>query len=87
MKSLEENPWLSAKDVIKDEEIVKGKVTTVRDFGAFVEIYPLVEGLLNKYQIADYQNNTNKTINEGDEIEVKIAKFDPDNQKIDLEIL
>ena len=87
LKSLEENPWLSAKDVIKDEEIIKGKVTTVRDFGAFVEIYPLVEGLLNKYQIADYQNNTNKTINEGDEIEVKIAKFDPDNQKIDLEIL
>ena len=86
LKSLEENPWLKATDEIKDGQIINGKVTNIRDFGAFIEVYPFVEGLLNKYQVKEYSKN-NKPLKEGDSIEVKIEKFDPENQKITLEIV
>lgn len=82
IKSLEENPWLKALETTKENSKVKGKVTRVKPFGAFVEIYPKVEGLLNKAQVKAIQNNLQRPLIEGDEIEIIVKKFDIDNKKI-----
>ena len=87
LKSLEENPWKKASEVIEDKKIVKGKVTRIKPFGAFIEVYPKVEGLLNKAQIEQYNEKYQKQLEENDEIEVLIKRFDEENQKINLEVV
>ena len=87
LKTLSENPWLKAQDVIKENEITKGKVIAIKPFGAFVEVYPKVEGLINKLQMKEYIKKYQKNIELNDEIEVLIKKFDGENQKITLEIV
>ena len=87
LKTLSENPWLKAQDVIKENEITKGKVIAIKPFGAFVEVYPKVEGLINKLQMKEYIKKYQKNIELNDEIEVLVKKFDGENQKITLEIV
>lgn len=86
LKSLEENPWLKAQDSVWDDATVKGKITGVKPFGIFVEVYPKVEGLLNKSQMKEYVKKFKKDPEIGDEFDVLIKKFDVENQKINLEI-
>lgn len=87
LKSLEKNPWLEAKDELETDKKIKGKVTRIKPFGAFVEVYPKVEGLLNKYQLQEYKKQNGKDLSEQDEIEVVIKKFDVENQKINLDLV
>ena len=87
LKTLSENPWLKAQDTIKEDEIIKGKVIAIKPFGAFVEVYPKVEGLINKLQMKEYIKKYQKNIELNDEIEVQVKKFDGENQKITLEIV
>ncbi|HEY7097307.1 MAG TPA: 30S ribosomal protein S1 [Terriglobales bacterium] len=47
MKQLEANPWDSASQKYKVGERVRGAVTRVMDFGAFVELEPGIEGLIH----------------------------------------
>ena len=86
LKSLEENPWLKASETIKDDITIKGKITGIKPFGIFVEVYDNVEGLLNKAQVKEYVKRFNKDPELGDEFNVLIKKFDIENQKINLEI-
>jgi len=66
-------------------KIYRGKVVTVRDFGAFVEILPGVEGLLHISALADYRvNKVSDICNEGDYVSVKVLDLDPSNGKISL---
>jgi small subunit ribosomal protein S1 len=65
-------------------DVVKGAVTSLTDFGAFVKIGG-VEGLLHN-QDASWEKNTKckDFLKVGDEVEVKIAKINRDDQKISL---
>ena len=66
-------------------KIYRGKVVTIRDFGAFVEILPGVEGLLHISALADYRvNKVSDICNEGDFVSVKVLDIDPSNGKISL---
>ena len=86
LKSLEENPWQKAAESIQNDKIVKGKITGIKPFGVFVEVYKNVEGLLNKAAIKEYVKKFQKDPELGDEFDVLIKKFDVENQKINLEI-
>ncbi len=66
-------------------KIYRGKVVSIRDFGAFVEILPGVEGLLHISALADYRvNKVTDICNEGDYVSVKVLDIDPANGKISL---
>ncbi|MCG6535675.1 MAG: 30S ribosomal protein S1, partial [Syntrophales bacterium LBB04] len=47
LKQLSENPWLSIADKYPVGSIVEGKVVSIADYGAFVELEPGVEGLIH----------------------------------------
>ena len=47
MKQLQADPWATAADKYKTGERVRGTVTRVADFGAFVELEPGIEGLIH----------------------------------------
>jgi small subunit ribosomal protein S1 len=65
-------------------DVVKGTVTSVTDFGAFVKIGP-IEGLLHNQEVSWDKSKTAKSeLNVGDEVEVKIIKIDKDAGKVSL---
>ncbi len=68
----------------KEGDIVTGTVTSLTDFGAFVRIDG-VEGLLHNQDISwDKNVKCRDILKSGDEVEVKIAKISPEDQKISL---
>ncbi|HIQ27421.1 MAG TPA: 30S ribosomal protein S1 [Sulfurovum sp.] len=65
-------------------DIVKGTVTSITDFGAFVKV-GAIEGLLHNQEISwDKAKNAKSELKVGDEVEVKIIKIDRDAGKISL---
>ncbi|NOY74511.1 MAG: S1 RNA-binding domain-containing protein, partial [Kiritimatiellaeota bacterium] len=65
-------------------KVYRGKVVTVKDFGAFVEILPGQEGLLHISELADYRvEKVTDICKEGDQVSVKVLDVD-DRGKIRL---
>ncbi len=87
-KDLEDNPWDDIETKYKDGEIVDGKVVSIVEYGAFVEIEPGVEGLVHISEMSWDKNlkTPSQIINEGEEIKVMILKMDAGNKKISLGI-
>jgi small subunit ribosomal protein S1 len=68
----------------KEGDVVTGAITSLTDFGAFVRIDG-VEGLLHNQDISWDKNSKCKDIfKAGEEVEVKIAKINAEDQKISL---
>ncbi|MEO1937680.1 MAG: 30S ribosomal protein S1 [Sulfurimonas sp.] len=68
----------------REGDIVTGVITSLTDFGAFVRIDD-VEGLLHNQDISwDKNTKAKETFKSGDEVEVKIAKINEQDQKISL---
>jgi len=65
-------------------DVVKGIVTTITNFGAFIKIAG-IEGLLHNEDASwDRSDKCKDLLNSGDEIEVKIIKIDDINEKVSL---
>jgi small subunit ribosomal protein S1 len=73
---------------IKEGEIVKGKVVNIEDYGAFLEIYPGVEGLVHVSEItwANTPINAKEFFKLGDEYEAKIVTLSKEDRKMSLSI-
>jgi small subunit ribosomal protein S1 len=85
LKQLTPNPWEGAKDRYAKESKVKGRVTRLADFGAFVELEPGLEGLVHISEMADRRIQSPKdVVEEGKEVEVRILGVDPEKQRISL---
>jgi small subunit ribosomal protein S1 len=68
----------------REGDIIKGNVTSITDFGAFVRIDG-VEGLLHNQDVSwDKNAKCKELLKVGEEVEVKIAKINEDDQKISL---
>ena len=58
-------------------KIYEGKVTSIRDFGAFVEILPGTEGMVHISELSDdYVENISDVVHMGDEFKVKVIDMD-----------
>ena len=86
LKNLEADPWVEAKGKIQEGAIVKGKITRIKHFGAFVEVYPCVEALLPQAEVIQYQNEHNTILDVGEVIDTVILKFNPDDKRISLSV-
>lgn len=80
-----DHPWEKVGDDYSVDEIVKGKVTRIADFGAFVQLMPGVEGLVHISELS-YKRiaKVSSVISEGQDLEVKILSIDKESQKISL---
>ena len=85
---LEEEQQASAADVRKsivEGAVMTGRVASVRDFGAFVDLGGGVQGLLHVSEMAWARvSDTSQVVKPGDEITVKVLRVDADKQKISL---
>ncbi len=84
LKSLLPKPMDAFCNKYRVGDVVKGIVTSLTDFGAFVKIDG-VEGLLHNQETSwDKSVNAKDILKAGDEVEVKIIKIDPEAGKISL---
>jgi len=84
LKKLLPKPFDEFMKSHKEGDVVKGSVTSLTDFGAFVRIDG-VEGLLHNQDVSwDKNVKCKDVLKAGEEVEVKIAKISPEDQKISL---
>ena len=88
LKQLTPHPWDVLPEDIAEGNTVKGKVVNIEDYGAFLEIYPGVEGLVHVSEItwANTPINAKDFFKLGDEHEAKIVTLDKDTRKMSLSI-
>jgi small subunit ribosomal protein S1 len=88
IKQLTEDPWVRAiPEKYIPGQIIKGTITKITNFGAFVELEPDLEGLLHISELADHKiDKPQDVVKLGDEIEVKILRVDTESRKIGLSL-
>ena len=87
VKQLTENPWESIEKSIPVGSLVKGTVTKVTAFGAFVELDNGIEGLIHVTELSDQPfAKVEDVISAGDEVQAKVMKLDPEHKKVSLSV-
>ncbi len=84
LKKLTHKPFVAFAKDHKEGDILRGKVVTITDFGAFVNI-GAVDGLLHNEDISwDRGIKARDVLRVGDEVDVKILKIDVQSERISL---
>ncbi len=88
LKQLTPHPWDTLPESLSEGSVVKGKVVNIEDYGAFLEIFPGVEGLVHVSEItwANTPINAKEFFKLGDEYEAKVVTLDKDTRKMSLSI-
>lgn len=87
VKQLSNNPWENIETAIPVGSIVKGTVSKITAFGAFVEMDNGIEGLIHVTELSDKPfGKVEDVVAIGDEITAKVIKLDPEHKKIALSI-
>ena len=87
VRDLFESPWKHAADKYHVGATVKGVVTRIAQFGAFVRLEPGVEGLVHVSELATrHIRNVADVAREGQEVECRVIAVDPDEQRMSLSI-
>lgn len=87
IKQLTTNPWESIEKTMPVGSLVKGKVTKITAFGAFVELDSGIEGLIHVTELSDQAfGKVEDVIAKGDDVTAKVIKLDPEHKKIALSI-
>lgn len=80
-------PWETIADKAPVDSVQKGTVKRLTSFGAFVEVFPGVEGLVHISQISHQHIATpHEMLQEGQEIEVKVLDVKPEEHRLSLSI-
>ncbi len=86
-RDLLENPWTDADKKYPVNSTVRGTVTNLMEFGAFVELEPGVEGLVHISELSHKRVwRTSDVVSKGDQIEVLVLSVDMQSQRISLSI-
>lgn len=87
VKQLSNNPWESIEKTMPVGTLVKGKVTKITAFGAFVELESGIEGLIHVTELSDQAfGKVEDVVAKGDDVTAKVIKLDPEHKKIALSI-
>lgn len=86
MKQLQPHPWDALADKYKAGERVRGTVTRVMDFGAFVELEPGIEGLIHVSEMswAKKVRKASDMLKPGETVEAVILGVNPAERRISL---
>jgi small subunit ribosomal protein S1 len=84
LKQLEKNPWEALPGKYPIGTSIHGKVTSVADFGVFVEIEEGIEGLVYASEVGKDIENLRDVVKVGQEVEALVVRIEPSEQKIAL---
>lgn len=87
VKQLSSNPWENIEKTMPIGRLVKGIVTKITAFGAFVELENGIEGLIHVTELSDQAfGKVEDIVAKGDTVTAKVIKLDPEHKKIALSI-
>lgn len=88
LKQLNENPWANIDEKLKVGDKIKGRVSSITDYGLFVEVAKDIEGLVHISEVSwtDRISNLNQRFKVGDVIGVVIVSLDKENRRMSLSI-
>lgn len=88
MKQLTPNPWENVDQKYPVSSTVKGRVSSITDYGLFVEVEKGVEGLVHISEISWTERITNlaKHFAVGDTIEAHVVALDKENRRMSLSV-
>jgi len=86
MKQLLEDPWQGIEAKFPVNAKLKGRVTNITDYGAFVELEPGIEGLIHVSEMSWTKKNVHpgKIVSTSQEVEVQVLEVDPVKRRISL---
>lgn len=86
VKQKSADPWTKVEEKYPARSRVKGKVVSLTDYGAFVELEPGVEGLVHVSEMSwtHEVRHPSKVVSVGDEIEAQVLHVDQHSRKISL---
>ena len=86
MKQLQPHPWDGIGDKYPVDSVAKGRIVSITDYGAFVELEKGVEGLIHVSEMSWTRHGVHpsKIVNMGEDVEVKILDIDKERKRISL---
>ncbi|MFB6231108.1 MAG: 30S ribosomal protein S1 [Salinibacter sp.] len=86
LKQLQDHPWDKVGDKYEEGDVVEGKVVSITNYGAFVEIEKGIEGLVHISEMSwtRHIEHPSQMVSLGQVVDVKILNIDEDEQKISL---
>jgi len=86
LKQLTEHPWKGIEEKYPEGARVRGKIVSITDYGAFMELEKGIEGLIHISEMSWTQHvkHPSKIVGIGDIVEAVVLKVDKENQKISL---
>ena len=86
-RDLVESPWQRAGEKYHVGATVRGVVSRIAQFGAFVKLEPGVEGLVHVSELANrHVRSVGDVVKEGEPVECRVLSIDPDEQRMSLSI-
>ena len=87
LKQTQEDPWQKIVAEHRIGDIVQGRVTKIVAFGAFVEIYEGIEGLVHISELANrHVERPDEVVSVGQTVLVKVIEIDSDRRRLSLSI-
>ncbi|MFA7229693.1 MAG: 30S ribosomal protein S1 [Victivallaceae bacterium] len=87
LKQIEQDPWENINTLYKVGDLVKGKVTKITAFGAFIELSNKIDGLIHISQISkEHVEKVKDVLAVGVEVEARVIKVDTEERRIGLSI-
>ncbi len=86
LKQLQPYPWDNVEAKYPEGSVVRGKVVSITNYGAFVELEKGVEGLIHISEMSwtRHIKHPSKVVAIGDVVDVMVLKIDKENEKISL---
>jgi len=86
LKQLEAHPWDNLDENLKVGDKVKGRVSVIADYGAFVEVEPGVEGLIHVSEMSwsTHLRSAQDFVKEGEDVEAVVLSLDREERKMSL---
>lgn len=87
MKQLTQDPWEDIDRLYRMGDVIKGKVSRVAGYGAFIQLDHDIDGLVHISQVSEERIEKIKDyLNEGDEVSARVIKIDKEERRIGLSI-
>jgi small subunit ribosomal protein S1 len=85
-KQLQPDPWESVSERFPTGQRMQGKIASVTDYGAFIELEPGIEGLVHVSEMtwSKRMKHPSKLVQPGETVEVEVLGVDPKNRRISL---
>jgi small subunit ribosomal protein S1 len=88
LKRLTPDPWNRIHELLAEEQVVSGRVVTLAQYGAFVEVLPGIDGLIHVSRLALGRriHHPREVLSEGQEVQVRIQSIDSDQRRLGLSL-